>query len=194
MSIIKDIALAKAIGGSGGPRVTVEPLSATENGTTVAPEGTAYSPVSVNVQPNLQSKTATENGTVTPDSGYDGLSSVVVNVSGGGGTAGEAVHIWTKSTGGSDAAIYVQNMLYDAATGNYTPDGAAVAVGFGDCQFSNAIYNCNGLVYLGYGNPQYNWALTAAHDSIESNTTYKKGAYVGSWGYDTSMNFYIRRG
>lgn len=44
-----------------------------------------YSEVTVSVIPNLQSKTATENGTVTPDQGYDGLSSVVVNVSGGGG-------------------------------------------------------------------------------------------------------------
>ena len=79
MSIIKDIALAKAIGG-GGPSVTVEPLSVMENGTTTAPSGKAYSPVSVNVQPTLQSKTATENGTVTPDSGYDGLSQVNVNV------------------------------------------------------------------------------------------------------------------
>lgn len=43
-----------------------------------------YSSVNVAVQPNLQSKTATENGTVMPDQGYDGLSSVLVNVSGGG--------------------------------------------------------------------------------------------------------------
>ena len=56
----------------------------TQNGTH---DVTQYASANVNVQPNLQSKTVTENGTVTPDQGYDGLSSVVVNVSGGGGMA-----------------------------------------------------------------------------------------------------------
>lgn len=67
-------------GGGGYPEPTGT-ISITENGTVNVKD---YASANVNVQPNLQSKTVTENGTVTPDSGYDGLSSVVVDVSGGG--------------------------------------------------------------------------------------------------------------
>lgn len=82
MSSIRELAFAKAIGGGGGGGdISVESLSVTANGQYSAPSGKAYSPVSVNVQPTLQSKTVTENGTVTADLGYDALSTVTVNVS-----------------------------------------------------------------------------------------------------------------
>lgn len=50
---------------------------------------TQYASASVAVpQANIQStKTVTENGTVLPDSGYDALAQVIVNVSGGGGSS-----------------------------------------------------------------------------------------------------------
>lgn len=36
-------------GGGGGPGITVEPITITQNGTTTAPSGKAYSPITVNV-------------------------------------------------------------------------------------------------------------------------------------------------
>ena len=46
MSAIREIALAKAIGGSGGgSSVTIEELTVNQNGTVTAPEGKAFNPV-----------------------------------------------------------------------------------------------------------------------------------------------------
>ena len=61
--------------------IDVEPLSVTTNGTYTAPTGKAYSPVSVDVQPTLGTKSITTNGTYTASSdNLDGYSSVTVNV------------------------------------------------------------------------------------------------------------------
>ena len=64
-----------------GVGVGVTPLTVTENGTYNAGTRRAYNPVTVDVQPTLQSKSVTpteSQQTVTPDSGKDGLSQVVV--------------------------------------------------------------------------------------------------------------------
>lgn len=64
------------------PEPVVSSLEVTENGTYTAPDDTdGYSPVTVNVQPKLQEKSvtpSTQEQEVTPDSGYDGLSKVIV--------------------------------------------------------------------------------------------------------------------
>lgn len=72
------------VGTYDGVITDIVPLNVTENGTYTAPVGEAYSPVNVDVSGGsvtLQSKSVTpteSQQTVTADSGYDGLSSVIV--------------------------------------------------------------------------------------------------------------------
>ena len=80
-----DILLAKKLGGSdgggGGGDAVIRRLGVSANGTYTAPSGVdGYNPVVVDVQPLLQNKSVSQNGEVTPDQGYYGLSKVTVAV------------------------------------------------------------------------------------------------------------------
>lgn len=138
MSSIRELALARAIGGGGGGGISVESLSVTENGTYTAPSGKAYSPVTVDVQPELEPLSVTENGTYTPETGVDGFSSVSVNVSGGGGIPLMTTAQWNALTKAKKQAYglvaiqsastgYVRGELINGAdynvakVGEYTP-------------------------------------------------------------------------
>lgn len=83
-------------------------LEITENGSyDVAEKASVLVSIPERV-PNLQEKTVTENGEVTPDSGYDGLSKVTVIVTTGGGSNNYAKFTATTD---STTSFIIENPL-----------------------------------------------------------------------------------
>lgn len=127
----------------------------TKNGATLNTSG-KYCPENIGVVPRLQSKTVTENGTVTPDTGYCGLEQVVVNVessSGGGFTPTNYSGTITFSKDLPESVIFLRvnsnGVIENASDEIYTWSGSA--------QFTNAsivVINCSnfdGIVQIDGG-------------------------------------------
>lgn len=130
-----------------------------------------YSQVEVNVQPNLQAKTATENGVVYPSTGYDGLSRVTVNVP-------------TSDPDLVDITI-TENGTY-THSGHDGYDNVTVNVSGGDPTLQDKTITANGTYtaddgYDGLGEVQVNVAphLIVTGVATENRTYYAPGGYDG---------------
>lgn len=113
---------------------------------TLATQG-KYCESNIEVAANLQEKTATTNGTYTPDEGFTGLSAVNVSVEGSGGSnvvanpAEEATEELNKikvddivysipsiDTISPEKVIFTQDMTLTETFGKYKPTGGSVVV------------------------------------------------------------------
>ena len=108
--------------GSGVVQIVTEEKTVTENGTIVPTSGKVLSKVVVDVSPTLQTKSVTptkSKQTISPDAGYDGLSSIDVDaipsnygdVSGITAAAGDVLanKIFVDATGAEVAGIMADN-------------------------------------------------------------------------------------
>lgn len=99
--------------------VAAKATTITANGTYVAQTTDSidgYTQVVVNVSGGTgtyQAKTVTTNGVVTPDAGYDALSSVTVNVSGGGNNLAELFDGSARTKDWTDSSGVITSLKFD---------------------------------------------------------------------------------
>ena len=96
-------------------------------------------------------------------------------------------HIWTKSTGGNDAAMYVQDGYWDVNDNQFVATAEVVSILYRTVQGGNT-HNCNGIATLGYPS---NWQVYATDTITDGTNTYTSGNQVKSWAYNASVDFYI---
>lgn len=119
--------------------VITDTLLVTTNGTYTATSGTAYSEVDVSISPTLQSKTnidpTTSSQTITPDTGYDGLSSVQINAMPSGSATTPATSITANpsisvntSTGVITATSSATQSVTPTVSAGYVSSGTAGTV------------------------------------------------------------------
>lgn len=127
--------------------------------------------------PVLQSKTATENGMVTPDSGYDGLSSVLVNV--GSSDAGVVeLFNFTESTSGQKnraSASTFGGVRQNSSGITFTTNNSYISVS-NLCLYHNFIIEID-IAYMSLGNTGAYHKLIG-FDDTSSGLVYSSG---GLW-------------
>ena len=186
-------------------------LNATANGTYTPPTGKAYSSVTVNVSGgDILSGTSAPTAAIGNNedlyiqySGHPewnylyGIDTVYRKINGSWIEytdpidPNSAIHVWTQSTGGTDAAMNVQKAIYDPDTGVYTPVGDIDIVLYKTV--TDNTYNLDKFATLSYGRAEMiTWSINASVQITDGSQTYATGDLVASWQYTANQDIYLR--
>ena len=140
-------------------------LSLTTSGTsTISPDPTYNGITSISITPNLQSKTATVNGTITADSGYCGLSEVDVDVD---------LNLQNKT--------FTQNGTYTADSGYTGFDRVTVNV---NLSLQTKTITANGDYRPDSGYNGFENVTVNVQPNLQNKTVTVNGSYTADSGYD----------
>lgn len=98
------------------------------------------------------------------------------------------IHVWTKSTGGTDASMWTQAGYMDTSTGTFIPTAEAVAYLYRDVSIPVTL---NNIATLEYANNI--WTVTALVLLTNGTTTYQPEEAAAWWSYQSTIDFTIWR-
>ena len=101
-----------------------------------------------------------------------------------------AIHVWTQSTGGTDAAMNVQKAIYDPDTGMYTPVGDIDIVLYRTA--TDNTYNLDKFATLSYTGASTSWRIYASAQITDGSQTYATRDLVASWPFTVNQDIYLR--
>ena len=96
------------------------------------------------------------------------------------------IHVWTKSTGGSDAAMWVQKGYWDDSTQQFVTTDEPVSYVYREAGNGINLYD---LAILRYGN--VNWSLTASVTLTDGTNTYTADTVINTWQYSANYNVIV---
>ena len=191
----------------------IQSLSVTQNGTYNPPSGVdGYAPVTVNVSgggegpiyygasipsPSLGNNEDLYIQYESKSSMYDYLYGIVAEYRKVNGDwipyirpipNNHAVHIWTHSTGGTNASIYIQEGYWDVLNNTFVPIGEAEDVIYTSVRSWDTAKDCYGLALLAYLS---SWQIKASVTLTDGTSTYQTDTIVASWSFQTQKDIYL---
>ncbi len=93
------------------------------------------------------------------------------------------VHIWTKSTGGNDASLYIQPIATES--GKYVPAGITQELLYRNAKSQVSFFDTVSVVY---GRTSLKWSVDALTALTDGTTEYAESDIIREWAYSEPID------